>query len=438
MSTSTREITTVIAEYVWLDYTKKYRSKVRTLTFDSAKIKDDDALYNPGLYPEWNYDGSSTNDVTPCIENNHNTECILQPVHIYKNPFAPVGICDYTCYAYHVVVWCINFVKDNDTTCPGLKTLGDTSNTCGGNIYILDEHNNMISRDVYWKERDAPMFGFEQEFYIIDNYTNYPVGFKKYYQFNLFKYIYSWMYHSLTKYNTWGEYIWSFNDNKYMQPINGGQGPYYCGNGGDGTMRRFMDNTYAMLRKMGLKISGMNYEVAPGQAEFQICDYGIDACDGLHMLRWALIRSAEQYDYTISFEPVVIPGGVYNNTGCHVNFSTQKMRETGGMTHINRFITELGKLELYMLQPTNYIKMIFEQLFGKNNCARLSGKLETSMWHNFTYGIGTRHTSIRIPNSVYKDGCGYLEDRRPAGNVEPYKIANYYYDLLDRIKLKPE
>lgn len=418
---------TIIAEYVWLDYScKNYRSKSRTITLPQNNTKAIADIYKPcpTLYPEWNYDGSSTGDVIPCVENNYNTECLLRPMHVYKNPFSVSSEPENT---FHVIVWCLNYICK------------EKSNQFDKNIYMHPEHINMAKRDPYWQECHKPMFGFEQEFFVIDNTTNYPVGFKKYYEHNPIKNAFAYMYHSLTKRSTWGDYIWDFKESRYMVPVNGGQGPYYCGNGTRYICkyRDYINDTYDKLLAMGLKITGMNYEVAPGQAEFQLCDYGIDACDGMHMLRWVLIRNAERYNYSVSFEPAVIPGGIYNNTGCHVNFSTKSMRDSSdGITHINKFVDQLSTF--YSSESQTIAKSQFEKLFGYNNCARLSGKLETSVWHNFTSGVGTRHTSIRIPNCVADAKCGYFEDRRPAGNVQPYRIANYYYDMLEQVNIQAQ
>lgn len=421
ISETPETVITIIAEYVWLDNTcKHYRSKARTITKPTNNINNMSLIYtpDPNIYPEWNYDGSSTGDVIPCIENNYNTECLLRPMHVYKNPFSVSSEPENT---FHVIVWCLNYIGKAK------------SNQFDKNIYMHPEHINMAKRDPYWQECHKPMFGFEQEFFVIDNTTKYPVGFKKYYENNPIKNAFAYLYHSLTKRHTWGDYVWDFKESRYMEPVNGGQGPYYCGNGTKytGKYREYISDTYDKLLTMGLKITGMNYEVAPGQAEFQLCDYGINACDGLHMLRWVLIRNAEHYNYSVSFEPVVIPGGIYNNTGCHVNFSTKSMRAPNGITHINKFVDKLSTF--YSSNNQKNIKTQFEQLLGHNNCSRLSGKLETSDWHNFTSGVGTRHTSIRIPNCVANANCGYFEDRRPAGNVEPYRIANYYYDILEQV-----
>ena len=96
------------------------------------------------------------------------------------------------------------------------------------------------------------------------------------------------------------------------------------------------------------------------------------------------------------------------------------MRQEGGMESIIEKIEELK-------QKTPKTETRFNEIFGTGNTKRLTGKLETSNWHEFTWGHGSRHTSIRIPNQVVKDGCGYFEDRRPGGNMNPF---NYIWHLL--------
>ena len=64
------------------------------------------------------------------------------------------------------------------------------------------------------------------------------------------------------------------------------------------------------------------------------------------------------------------------------------------------------------------------QVYGIDNAQRLTGKHETSSMEEFTYGIGTRNTSVRIPNQVVINGCGYFEDRRPSANMDPYLVTS--------------
>ena len=60
---------------------------------------------------------------------------------------------------------------------------------------------------------------------------------------------------------------------------------------------------------------------------------------------------------------------------------------------------------------------------GKDNERRLTGLHETSSIHDFSAGVANRGCSIRIPRQVMKDGMGYLEDRRPSSNCDPYSVT---------------
>ena len=51
--------------------------------------------------------------------------------------------------------------------------------------------------------------------------------------------------------------------------------------------------------------------------------------------------------------------------------------------------------------------------------ATRAGKHETCDINTFRYGVADRGSSIRIPLPVQLQGKGYLEDRRPAANVDP-------------------
>lgn len=78
---------------------------------------------------------------------------------------------------------------------------------------------------------------------------------------------------------------------------------------------------------------------------------------------------------------------------------------------------------LYVADACHRLEVTHSQhllLYGENNDRRLTGKHETSSMTSFTWGIGTRNTSIRIPNATYQSQKGYLEDRRPASNADPY------------------
>jgi len=68
-------------------------------------------------------------------------------------------------------------------------------------------------------------------------------------------------------------------------------------------------------------------------------------------------------------------------------------------------------------------------VYGEDNHLRLTGLHETSSINKFSWGIGTRNTSIRIPNNVFNDNCGYFEDRRPAANIDPYLATSLLFKI---------
>ena len=63
-------------------------------------------------------------------------------------------------------------------------------------------------------------------------------------------------------------------------------------------------------------------------------------------------------------------------------------------------------------------------VYGAENDQRLTGAHETQSINQFSYGVSDRGASIRIPIGTVEDGWkGRLEDRRPASNADPYKVA---------------
>jgi glutamine synthetase len=198
------------------------------------------------------------------------------------------------------------------------------------------------------------------------------------------------------------------------------QGPYYCGVGGDKMPgREIVERHTAGMLRAGLAVEGTNAEVMMAQWEFQI---GIltmpEAADQLWTARWLLFRIAEDFGVFATLEPKPILGD-WNGAGCHTNFSTKEMRAEDGWDAIIAACEALGK---------NVDEHVENYGFGIE--MRLTGHHETQHYSKFSYGISDRGASVRIPWQVAKDRHGYIEDRRPNANMDPYVVTRLLTDTV--------
>jgi glutamine synthetase len=218
----------------------------------------------------------------------------------------------------------------------------------------------------------SPMFGIEQEYTFMQN--GRPLG--------------------------WPE-------NGYPAP----QGPYYCGTGGEKMVgREIVERHTQACLDAGLAIEGTNAEVMMAQWEFQIGVLPAPAIgDQLWMGRWLLHRIAEDYDVVVSFDAKPMKGD-WNGAGAHTNFSTKATMEN--YDAIVTACEALGK------KAKEHVLA-----YGAGIEDRLTGAHETASWEDFSWGASDRGASVRIPWAVEKAKKGWLEDRRPNANMDPYVVA---------------
>ena len=220
-------------------------------------------------------------------------------------------------------------------------------------------------------------FGFEQEYFLMEDGA--PYGFPK---------------------------------DGYPEP----QGEYYCGVGfkNVGSIARTLveEHLYACLHA-GINHEGINAEVAKGQWEFQVFGKGSKkAADDIWMSRFLLLRIAEKYELDIEWHCKPLKGD-WNGSGMHCNFSTEFMREKGGKEYFDKLMAQFSK------NTEEHIAA-----YGPDNHLRLTGLHETQSIDKFSWGIADRGASVRVPHSFAdNDWKGYIEDRRPNSEGNPYTIA---------------
>lgn len=221
-------------------------------------------------------------------------------------------------------------------------------------------------------------FGFEQEYFLWNPELNKPLGFPA---------------------------------NGYPAP----QGPYYCSVGATHAYgRHIVEEHLDACLDAGLNVEGINAEVATGQWEFQIFAKGAaEAGDQIWIARYILERIGEKYGVSINWHPKPLGQLDWNGSGMHANFSNSTLRTCGDKETYEKICEAF--------RP--YVKEHID-VYGAYNDQRLTGKHETAAITDFSFGVSDRGASIRIPIATVERGWkGWLEDRRPASNGDPYKIA---------------
>ena len=218
-------------------------------------------------------------------------------------------------------------------------------------------------------------------------------------------------------------------------PAGGGfpppQGEYYTGVGyknvGD-VARRIVDEHLDLCLAAGIDHEGINAEVAKGQWEFQIFGKGSKkAADEVWIARYLLLRLCESYGVDVNFHCKPLGADVdWNGSGMHTNFSTKYMREVGGRVYFEALMGAFDE-----------VKDEHIAVYGPDNHLRLTGLHETQSIDTFSYGVADRGASVRVPHSFVNDGYrGYLEDRRPNPQGDPYRIAGRILETIACVPLE--
>ncbi len=343
-------------EYIWLDgsETPQLRSK--------TKVLDAQDFYAWNL-PVWGFDGSSTGQA-----DGSKSDVELRPVRLFKDPIRGTG---------SYLVMCETFNSDGTPA--------------------LNNHRAKLRETLATHKTLEGWFGFEQEYFLIDPKTDFPLGWVQ---------------------DRYGDY-------DLPKP----QGPFYCAVGGDVISgRQIVEEHLEACINAESGNTGINAEVALGQWEFQcFAKDALEAADMLWAARWLLNRIAESHGVSVDLTPKPFSGDV-NGSGLHTNFSTKEMRRGGSGDLLNGMYFITVACEAIGLKIPEHLAV-----YGIGNEERLTGAHETCSITEFRFGVSDRGASIRIPLQVSQEGCGYLEDRRPAANADPYQVADVLLDTVGTV-----
>ncbi len=206
------------------------------------------------------------------------------------------------------------------------------------------------------------------------------------------------------------------------------QGEYYTGVGFKNVgniAREIVEQHIDLCLEAGINHEGINAEVAKGQWEFQIFGKGSKrAADEVWVARYLLLRLCETYSVDVNWH--CKPLGVdvdWNGSGMHTNFSTKYLREVGGKDYFEALMAAFDKYKAEHIA-----------VYGPDNHLRLTGLHETQSIDKFSYGVADRGASVRVPHSFVNDGYkGYLEDRRPNSQGDPYAIAGRIIETISTV-----
>eukprot|EP00434_Breviolum_minutum_P027703 symbB.v1.2.024504.t1/scaffold2326.1/size131277/8 len=331
----------VQAEYVWIDSDywdgNSFDLCCKTLTLPDVPLSLDDV-------PIWSYSGDDAKDI------------VIVPRRTYRDPFRGGD---------NVLVLADTYQEPSgDEQDHGKATKFNARAACQAAMQQAED----IGED--------PWFGFEQEYYLIDPKSKWPLGWPA---------------------------------GKYPDKDTA----FYCSVGSTKVVaREIIEAHYRACLYAGVMIGGINSEVAPAQWEFQVGPAsGTQGADDLWMARYILQRLCEEYNVGVTFDPKPVPKQA--GIGCHTNYSNMATRSApGGMDAIKKQCERLRQ---------EHAKHIAS--YGIGNERRLTGKDDTAAMSDFSWGIGDRAASIRIGCKVAMRDCGYYEDRRPAANMDPYLVS---------------
>lgn len=265
-----------LAEYIWLDGAqpvRQLRSKTRFVSVsDRAPTLSD--------FPEWSFDGSSTNQAT-----GSDSDCLLRPVTFVADPLRGAG---------NYLVLCEVFRPDGAP---------HETNTRSVLRAVLDAG----------ALREDPWIGFEQEYTLFLGAR--PIGFPE---------------HGFPA--PQGPYYCSIGADRAFGRSVAERHAMLCSDAG------------LLFYGLNAEVMPGQWEFQIGYRGGRNDDpSALNVADHLWLARWLLHRAAEEAGLCVSFDNKPMKGD-WNGAGMHTNFSTARMRSAnGGLSEIEHAVSRLAQ-----------------------------------------------------------------------------------------------
>jgi glutamine synthetase len=288
-------MTLTTVEYLWTDGSEPVtdiRSKSRIINLEGEA--------DISKFPEWSFDGSSTNQAT-----GEDSDCILKPVNFVKDP-----------------------IRGEDSFLVLCEVLNPDGSPHKTNI-----RSKLVEILEAGAESEDPWIGFEQE-YTLFNKKNRPLDWPT------------------TGYpGPQGPYYCAAGVNKVAGRDLVEEHYKLCKEAG------------LLIYGINAEVMPSQWEFQIGYRGIKGEDAGVlNVCDHVWIARWLLNRISEKHDIVVSFDNKPIKGD-WNGAGMHTNFSTISTRTSKtGILAINSAVKQLAKTHLDHIEV--YGHNLHERLTG--------------------------------------------------------------------------
>ena len=208
------------------------------------------------------------------------------------------------------------------------------------------------------------------------------------------------------------------------------QGPYYTGVGYKNVgsvARQIVEEHLDLCLAAGINHEGINAEVAKGQWEFQIFGKGSKtAADQMWMARYLMMRLCEKYGMDIEWHCKPLGDTDWNGSGMHCQLLDQvhaRSRRQGVFRSADEGVRK---------EPRSaHRRLRSGQPPAPDRPARDRSHRTSSATASRTAAPRSA-CRTRFVNNGYK---GYLEDRRPNSQGDPYQIASQILKTISEVSI---